>query len=229
MGCDRMRESVRRLCSPFTASKPSPMAINGTRNDSNATSGRGPPRVNSRRNRNGSSAVISLIWSTAPRTTATAVATTRTTSTTTRMLVKWSATSFRVTTPKPCKAEPSRRMTLSCVGLEVARIDRFEARFLDRKAQEAPAGRYNRSRCFRPHVAVGKKQETLCSRRFDPLHARNSGDAFGEPLPLGFHLHAETAAEHLTAEVRHAADEGNVALIEQGDAIANALRQLEQV
>src|ERR1700754_3683589 len=211
-----MRDSVRRLCSPFTESKPRPIAISGMRIESSATSGSGPPRVNSRRNRNGSSAVISLIWSTAPRTTATAVATTSTTSTTTRMLVKWSATSFRVTTPKPCKAEPSRRMTLSCMGLEVAGIDRLEARLLDGQAQQAPTGRDDCGCCFGPHLAVGKKQPPVRPRRLHPLHARDRGNPLGEPLPFGFHFDAEAAAEHLAAKIRHGSHQGNVALVEQG-------------
>ena len=63
-----MRDSVRRLCSPLIASKPSPIAISGTRklrNDTNDGSG-SREVVNSRRNRNGSSAVTSLICWIAP-------------------------------------------------------------------------------------------------------------------------------------------------------------------
>src|SRR5215475_9082467 len=164
-----------------------------------------------------------------PRTTAIAVATTSTIRTTTRMLVKRSAISFSVTTPKPCKADPSRRMELSLVGLEVAGVNRLEARLLDRQAQEAPAGCDHRGRGFRPHVARGQQQEAVGARRFDLLHPGDRCDAFGKALPFGFHLDAEAAAEHLAAELRHRADERDLALIEQRHAIANALHPLEQV
>src|SRR5919198_3291420 len=122
----------------------------------------------------------------APRTTAIAVATIRTTSTTTRMLVKWSAISFSVTTPKPCRAEPSRRMQFSFVGLEVARVDRLEARLLDRQAQQPSAGCDDGRRGLRPNVVIGHQQQPVCSPRFDPLHSRDSSDALRESLAFGF-------------------------------------------
>ena len=50
-----------------------------------------------------------------------------------------------------------------------------------------------------------------------------------ESLPFGFHLDAEAAAQHLASQLRDRADEHNVALIEQCDAVANALHPLEQV
>src|SRR5215831_2787949 len=121
-----------------------------------------------------------------PRTTAIAVATTSTIRTTTRMLVKRSAISFSVTTPKPCKADPSRRMELSFVGLEVARVDRFEARLLDRQAQQPPAGRDHRRGSFRPHVVIGQQQKPVGVATLDPLHARDGGDPLRQPLPFGF-------------------------------------------
>ena len=59
---------MRRLCSPLTASKPSPIASTGTRKVSSETSGGNGARalVNSVRNRNGSSLVLALISSDAP-------------------------------------------------------------------------------------------------------------------------------------------------------------------
>src|SRR5262245_22840220 len=127
----------------------------------------------------------------APRTTAIAVATTRTTSTTTRMLVKWSAISFSVTTPKPCRAEPSRRMQLSFVGLEIARVDRLEARLLDRQTQQSPAGCDYGRRGFRPNVVIGQQQEPVRSRRLDPLYPGDHSDALLKSLAFGFDLDAE--------------------------------------
>src|SRR5947209_9003317 len=206
-----MRDNVRRLCSPLTASKPSPIATSGTRNDSSATSDSGLLRVNSRRNRNGSSAVSSLICSIAPRTTATAVATISTTSTTTRMLVKWSAISFSVTTPKPCRADPSRRMALSLVGLEVARIDSLEARLLDRQPQQASTSSDHRRGCLRAHVVVRGQTPAASAHRLDLLHAGHGREPLREPLPFCFNLDTEAAAQHLAAELGHRADQGDIA------------------
>ena len=58
---------VRRLYSPLTESKPSPIAISGTRMLSTSTkdSSAWPGGANSRRNRNGSSAVVLRICSAA--------------------------------------------------------------------------------------------------------------------------------------------------------------------
>src|SRR5262249_46497266 len=112
-------------------------------------------RVKSRRKRKGSSAVVSLIGPIPRLTTTTAVMVTTTTSTTTRMLVKWSAISLSVTTPKPRKAEPSRRMQLSFVSLEVAGVDRLEARFLHPQAPQGPPGRDHPPRGLRPATGVG--------------------------------------------------------------------------
>src|SRR5215475_5294265 len=143
-----------------------------------------------------------------------AVATIRTTSTTTRMLVKWSAISLTVTTPKPCKAEPSRRMELSFMGLEVAYVDRLQTRLLDRQAPQTSAGRDHRGRSFRAHVVVGQEQEPVGVPGLDPLHARDGGDPLGKALPFRLHLDAEAAAEHLTAQLRHRTDQRDIALIE---------------
>ena len=58
---------VRRLYSPFTESKPSPIAISGIRMLSTVTNDSSvcPGGANSRRNRNGSSAVVLRICSAA--------------------------------------------------------------------------------------------------------------------------------------------------------------------
>src|SRR5262245_462499 len=224
-----MRDSVRRLCSPLTASKPSPIATRGTRNDSRPTSGKGVLRVNSRRNRNGSSAVLSLIGAMPRLTTTMALAVTRPISTTTRMLLKWSAISFSVTTPKPCKAEPSRCMALSFVGLEVTGVDRLQARLLDRKPEQATATADHRRCRLRPHVVVGCEPPAVRARWFDRLDARHRGKPLGEPLPFGFDLDAEPAAEDFAAELLHRADERDVAPGEQRDAVADTLHALEQV
>ena len=115
------------------------------------------------------------------------------------------------------------------MGLEVAGVNRLEARLLDRQTQQAPAGRHHRGRGFRPHVTGGQQSEAIGARRFHLLHPGDRRDAFGKALPFGFNLDAEAAAEHLAAELRHRADERDLALIEQRHAIANALHPFEQV
>src|SRR5262245_60688898 len=156
------RDSVRRLCSPLTASNPRQIAISGTRKLRNATNDGSGSRdvVNSRRNRNGSSAVVSLIVSVASQTVTMAISTTSTTMTTTSTLVKWSASSLSITTPTPRRAEPSRRMLHSMLLLrsrivEIAGVDGFEARFLDREPQQLAAGGDGSGGRFRAHIAIG--------------------------------------------------------------------------
>src|SRR5947209_5335225 len=120
-------------------------------------------------------------------------------------------------------------MQLSFVGLEVARVDRFQTRLLDRQAQQPPTGRDHRRRRFRPNVVVGEEQKPVRSGRLDPLHPRNSPDPFLEPLPLRFYLNTEAAAQYLASQLGHGADEHDISLTKQSDAIANALHPLKQV
>src|SRR5262249_14180228 len=143
-----------------------------------------------------------------------AVATTRPTSTTTGLLGKGPRISWPLRTPKPGKAEPSRRMELSFMGLEVAYVDRLQTRLLDRQAPQTSAGRDHRGRGFRPHVVVGEEQEPVGVPGLDPLHARDRGNPLGKALPFRLHLDAEAAAEHLTTQLRHRTDERDIALIE---------------
>src|SRR5260370_1321748 len=112
----------------------------------------------------------------APRTTTIAIAATRANNTTTRMLVKWSATSFSVTTPTPFKAEPSRRMALSFVDLvEVGGVDRLEARLVDRKVRE-PAEDIEQ-------LARGLRVEARC-RLVQDRDRHVLDQDLGEPEPL---------------------------------------------
>src|ERR1700675_2284826 len=96
-----------------------------------------------------------------------------------RTLVRWSLSSLRTTTPSPFKAEPSRRMALSLLGmlLEIPRVDGFEARLRNGKAHEASARTNHRGRRFRPHVALGQQQEPRWSHALHSLHARDGREA----------------------------------------------------
>src|SRR5258708_28484954 len=78
-----------------------------------------------------------------------------------RMPVRWSDSSLSMTTPRPWKAEPSRCMkrslpqSLAGLGLEVAGVDRLEARLLHAEEfQPALHGDHFVCRLW-PHVAVG--------------------------------------------------------------------------
>ncbi len=61
------------------------------------------------------------------------------------------------------------------------------------------------------------------------MYPGDCGDALHKILAFGFDLDAEAAAQDLTSQLRYRTDERDVALTEQGDAIANALHPLEQV
>src|SRR5919204_3847401 len=169
-----MRLSVRLVCSPLTASKPSPMAISGTRKARNETNdGNGywsRVVVNSRRNKNGSSAVLSLSCWIAPYTAASAVSTTSHSRTRMRALVRWSDSSLRKTTPRPRQGEPSRRMT-DPMAFEITGIDHLEARLLDRKPRQASAGGDHSSRSLGPHVVVGQQAKPISAGHLHRLHA----------------------------------------------------------
>src|ERR1700704_2150918 len=229
-----MRESVRRLCSPFTESKPSAMATSGSSRLKKVTKdGNGScDVVNSRSSRNGSSAVVLRTCSVANNRVATAISTTSSSTTNMRMLVTWSETSFEITTPRPCQGEPSRCMTLSRLRfriLEIPGVDGLEARLLDREPEQPAAGRHHRRRSFRPHVAVRGEAPATGAGRLDLLDARHLRQPLGEPLPFRLHLDVEAAAQHLPAELRHRADQRDIALVEQRDPVAHALHPLEQM
>src|SRR5262245_36691151 len=115
-----------------------------------------------------------------------------------RTLLRWSLSSLSITTPTPCKAEPSRCMALSLMDLvEILGIDDLEARLLDRQPQQSPAGRDD-GRCrLRPHVALGHEAQPIGPQHLNPLYAGDRPEALGQCLPLRFDLDAEAAAEHL--------------------------------
>jgi hypothetical protein len=85
-----MRDSVRRLCSPLTESKASPIASTGTRSDSQKMNEGSGSRdvVKNLRNRNGSSATVSLICWLATKTVPTAISITISSRMMKRMLVR---------------------------------------------------------------------------------------------------------------------------------------------
>src|SRR5262249_34341613 len=147
-----------------------------------------------------------------------------------RTLLRWSLSSFIITTPRPCRAEPSRCMALSLVDLvEVFGVDRLEAWLLDRQPQQPPARRHHGGRRLRASVALGQKPQAGWPDRLDLSHAGNGLEPLGEPLPFCLNLDPEAAAQDLAAELRHRADERDPAFVEQRHSVADRLYPLEQM
>src|SRR5262249_37510492 len=112
-----------------------------------------------------------------------------------RTLLRWSLSSFIITTPRPCRAEPSRGMALPLGDLvEVFGVDRLEAWLPDRQPQQPPARRHHGGRRLRAYVALGQKPQAVWPDRLDLSHAGNGLEPLGEPLPLFPHPAPEPRA-----------------------------------
>src|ERR1700688_2606957 len=141
-----------------------------------------------------------------------------------RTLVRWSDSSLSMTTPRPEKAEPSRRMAGPFQHgrfgprLEIARIDCLEAWLLDAEEFEAALHRYHLGRRLRTHVAIGVKPELADAGFLNAADARNEREPLGKPGAVGLDIHHVAAAKHLTAEIGHRAHERDAAGAEQRDA-----------
>src|SRR5262249_62417951 len=119
-----------------------------------------------------------------------------------RMLVRWSESSLSMTTPSPEKAEPSRCMAGLLLGgehrvrLEIARIDRLEARLLHAEIFEAALHGDHLGRGFRPNVAVGLQAKFIDANLFDPADAGNKRQPLGKPAAFGLDLDDVATAKH---------------------------------
>src|SRR5580704_16794113 len=132
-----------------------------------------------------------------------------------RTLVKWSDSSLSMTTPRPWKAEPSRCMKrslphLARLGLEVAGVDRLEARLLHAEEFQAALHGDHFGRRFRPHVAVGMKPQLAGAGFLDTADTGNERKPLGKADAVGL-------------------DIDNIAAAEQGDAVAHALHPLQEM
>src|SRR5580700_2006488 len=151
-----------------------------------------------------------------------------------RTLVKWSDSSLSMTTPRPWKAEPSRCMKRSLLqgrvglGLEVAGIDRFEARLLNAEEFQPALHGDDFIRRFRPHVAVGVQPQFANAGLLDAADAGDERKPFGKADAVSFDIDHIAAAENLAAEFGHRTHQRDLAAAEQGDAVADALHPLEQ-
>src|SRR6202040_1156149 len=115
-----------------------------------------------------------------------------------RQLDRWSDSSLRITAPRPCQGEPSRRMPRSFIRqvLEIAGVDHLEARQIGYLI-EPPAGLDHRDDGFRPNVAIGEKPEVSRTGRLDGAHARHPREPVAKPLPFRLDLDRELTAQHL--------------------------------
>src|SRR5580698_3002468 len=152
-----------------------------------------------------------------------------------RTLVRWSDSSLSMTTPRPWKAEPSRCMKRSLLqslvglGLEVAGVDRLEARLLHAEEFQPTLHGDDFIRRFRPHVAVGMQPQFADAGFLDAADAGDERKPLGKADAVGFDIDHIAAAQNLTAELGHRTHQRDLAAAEQGDAVANALHPLEQM
>src|SRR5690348_16733409 len=121
-----------------------------------------------------------------------------------RALTRWSAISLTVTVPTPWKGEPSRRIAhpLLCrPALEDARVDRIEARLVDREPAQRTIRRDHRPGSVRPHVTIGRQPKAINRNGFDLADAGNRGKPSVEPCAVRLHLDEEARAKHLPGKV----------------------------
>src|SRR5215468_10175468 len=116
-----------------------------------------------------------------------AVSTTSHSTTNMRAPVRWSESSLRNTAPTPRQGVPSRRMPCSMI-LEIAGVDRLEARLLDREPQQPPARGNNGGSRIGAHVAISEQPHPIRAGRLHRAHARHLRELLGKPLPLRLHL-----------------------------------------
>src|ERR1700733_8503033 len=139
----------------------------------------------------------------APQSAASATSTTSHSSTRMRTLVRWSDSSLSMTTPRPEKAEPSRRMArpflhrLFGLVFEIAGVDGFEARLLDAEIFEPAMHRDHLGRGFRAYVAIGVKPKLADPRFLDAPAPWNERQPLGQPGAIGLDIDDIAAAENL--------------------------------
>src|SRR6185437_5336607 len=147
-----------------------------------------------------------------------------------RTLEMLSASSLTKTVPTPWNAEPSRRMTRPrFLCLERARVDRLEARLVDREPLQRAADGDYRARRIRSHVALGRHAVAVRRDRLHPCHARNGRELARYAVALSLDLDDKAGAEHLHSKLGDRTHHHDTPGLEQRHAIADALYLVEQM
>src|ERR1035437_7716882 len=147
-----------------------------------------------------------------------------------RALVRWSDNSFKVTTPKPCQGEPSRRMPGLPRVLEIAGVDGLETGLIERELLEPPAGSHHCARGFGAQIPIACHPEAARRWLTYAAHARQRQKTLGEVgAAISFDFDGKSATEHLAPEFANSSHQHNPAGIEQRYAVAHALYPIEQM
>src|SRR5947208_16796785 len=103
---------------------------------------------------------------------------------------------------------------LNSVGyiLIIPRVDRLQARLLDRKPQQPSASGNDCGRRLRTYIAFCEQPNPIGSDLLDRANTRNFGKMFREPLPFRLDFNIEAAAENFPPQVGARANQDNVAL-----------------
>ena len=141
-----------------------------------------------------------------------------------RTLVRWSNSSRKKTTLKPRQGEPSRCACWRSLVLEIAVVDRVEARLLDRQPPQRAAGidhgggGLRRARRLRSAAGTGRDRPVSTART-----PGTAASFSASPSPVGLDLDVIAAAQHLAGQLRHRADQRDAAGLEQRHPVAHAL------
>src|SRR5262245_39716766 len=122
-----------------------------------------------------------------------------------RVLVRWSLSSLRITTPRPWSAEPSRCMASSRHILEVACVNHFQAGRLDREPQQ-PAATCDHGRGrIRAHVALGVDAHAIGGRSLHRFNARYSLELVRKTLTFGLDVNIIADTKNLATKLAYRA------------------------
>jgi len=115
------------------------------------------------------------------------------------------------------------------LSLEVVRVDLFQAGLQVGQPGQRPSGHHDVAGDRRAHVAIGDDAPGAFTRRQDLLHAFDAAQRGGNVDTGRLHEKRMARAQHLVGKLDDRAHQGDLALVEQRHAVANALHPVEQV